>query len=288
MTQAGKTVGLTLIGLLMIGGAARGITPDSPANANPYQGIVDRNVFGLRPPPPPQEAPPPPKPPVNITLTGITTLMEKKRAFMSVTGSPKPGAPAATTSYMLTEGERQGDIEIVQIDEKEGSVKLKQSDTPVTISFKENGVKGGPPPTAVAGQPNPGFQPFTPAAFPGQKTIPNTIPGRPLRIPGTGTTGSGTQPGGGAAAFPEPTYYNGAAPPQAQQPQNQLQLDHETGALLMEAERLRLQDSGNPLANAIPNTRLTPTPPTDVGTDGRQQNPGNPLSLPFPPSRPRR
>src|SRR6188472_2241935 len=53
-------------------------------SGNPYQGIVDRNVFGLKPPPPPGkpeekkvDLPP-------ITLTGITTILGNKRALMNV------------------------------------------------------------------------------------------------------------------------------------------------------------------------------------------------------------
>src|SRR5580765_7113869 len=67
---------------------ALAVTIDNPAG-NPYQGIVDRNVFGLRPPPPPPDPelnkPPPPK----ITLTGITTILGNARALMK---TPPPAA----------------------------------------------------------------------------------------------------------------------------------------------------------------------------------------------------
>src|ERR1043166_10041298 len=93
------------------------------SNDNPYQSIVDRNIFGLHPPPPPpvNEPPRPPIPPIN--LTGITTILGKKLAFMSIQLPPKPGEAAkpggnGPTSYMLGEGEREGDIEVVSIDEK--------------------------------------------------------------------------------------------------------------------------------------------------------------------------
>src|SRR5215475_11822548 len=68
---------------------------------NPYQGIIDRNVFGLRPPPPPPSNEPP-KPPIPaINLTGITTLLGKKMAFMTIQLPPKPGeqAKAGPTSF---------------------------------------------------------------------------------------------------------------------------------------------------------------------------------------------
>jgi hypothetical protein len=290
MIQAGKAVGLALGGLLFCEGAFA-ITPDSGAgtNATPYQSIVDRNVFGLKPPPPPPEAPPPAKPPVSITLTGITSLGGTKRAFMSLTAPPKPGAPAVPQSYMLAEGQRDGDIEVVSIDEKGGVVQLKQSDSPVTISFKDNGVKGGPAPGPIAGgNPTPAYQPgqWNQPSLPGQKTI----PGRPLRISGpagqTPANGAGTGSG-------EPTYYNGAAQPAAQQQFNQPQISHEAGAVMIEAERLRLQDAGDPLANAMPTTRLTPpgapgTLPSDPATGTPQtQNSGTGVPS-LPPNRFRR
>ncbi len=292
MIKAGNALVWTVSGLVFCQ-AVWAATPDSPSNANPYSGIVDRNVFGLKPPPPPAPPPEQPKPPVNITLTGITTLSGKKKCFITVLAAPKPGSPAAPESMMLSEGQRQGDIEIVSIDEKAGSVNLKQGESAETISFDKNGVKGGPPPPpAMAGgpgaNPNPGLQPhpFTPT--PGQKMI----PGRPLRIPGANQTGG--------QASGEPTYSNGAIPSPAaggqQQPQQfQPPISQEAGAVMIEAERLRLQDQGNPLANAMPITRLTPAgaPGTlsaeDSGsTQGQNQNSGSRSpSLPIPPGGPR-
>src|SRR2546430_2641864 len=95
-----------------------GANPESKAssdNNNPYQAIVERNVFGLKPIPPPAPPAEAPKPPVNITLTGITTLFGKKRCFVTIMSAPKAGAPAAPESKMLGEGERDGGIEIVSI-----------------------------------------------------------------------------------------------------------------------------------------------------------------------------
>src|SRR5438132_7320077 len=223
MIKAGKLIGCTLSASVLCCTFLRAATPGAPksspgetgapssastANPNPYQGIVDRNVFGLKPPPPPPAPPEPPKPPVNITLTGITTVLGKKRCFITVTASPKPGAPAVPISMMLTEDQRDGEIEISHIDPEKGVVDLKQGGSPVTISFKENGVKGGPP--AMAGGlptlPNPQPNPFTPATYPGQKTI----PGRPLRIPTPGQqNGYNSQPG-----MNQPGGSTSTAPPQ--------------------------------------------------------------------------
>src|SRR5438874_11353639 len=94
--------------------------------ANPYQGIVDRNVFGLRPPPPPPSNEPVKPPPPAVTLTGITTILGKKLAFMNVQLPPKPGdqQKGGPQSFMLGIGEREGEIEVLDIDEKGGVVKV--------------------------------------------------------------------------------------------------------------------------------------------------------------------
>src|SRR6266436_8393730 len=103
---------------------------------NPYQGIVDRNVFGLRPPPPPPSNEPP-KPPIPaINLQGITTILGKKMAFMTVQLPTKPGEQAkpGPTSFMLCEGERDGDIEVVSIDEIAGTVKVNDCGTITNVA----------------------------------------------------------------------------------------------------------------------------------------------------------
>src|SRR5436190_5650423 len=99
MTKAGNALVLIVIALVCAdlaqsatpGVAASDAAPGhadaattANADANPYHGIVDRNVFGLKPIPPPAPPPEQPKPPVNITLTGITTLFGKKRCFITV------------------------------------------------------------------------------------------------------------------------------------------------------------------------------------------------------------
>src|SRR6266481_118309 len=119
---------------------------------NPYQGIVDRNVFGLRPPPPPPSNEPP-KPPIPaINLTGITTILGKKMAFMTVQLPTKPGEQAkpGPTSFMLCEGERDGDIEVVSIDEVAGTVKVNDCGTITNVAFGK--LPSTPAPT-MAGAP---------------------------------------------------------------------------------------------------------------------------------------
>src|ERR1041384_5175236 len=67
--------------------AAAAITADG---SMPYQGIVERNLFALKPPPPPPTVDDTTKPqPSKITLTGITTILGNKRALMK---TPPPAA----------------------------------------------------------------------------------------------------------------------------------------------------------------------------------------------------
>ena len=170
MKQTSKML-LGFLGGLVVCLPAPGADPaaDSAAPAdNPYQSIVERNVFHLNPPPPPPDPeankPPPPK----IFLTGITTLMGHQRALLKATPAAKPGEPAKEKSYLLTEGERQDELEVLAIDEKEGSVKLNYAGVQITVNFKDNAAASTAPATpgpvpGAPGQPptegKPGFRP---------------------------------------------------------------------------------------------------------------------------------
>src|SRR5476651_1796485 len=82
--------------------------------ANPYLAIVGHNSFGLVPPASSiiqdSKAPPP-----EITLNGIMTIFGDKRALFKVrvqSGEEK--------SCMLSEGQRDGDMELLSVDVKAG------------------------------------------------------------------------------------------------------------------------------------------------------------------------
>ena len=166
---------------------------------NPYQGIVERNVFGLKPPPPPPDPesmkPPPPK----IFLTGITTILGNKRALMKLTPPvTKPGEQPKEQAFTLAEGEREGGLEVLEIDEKAGTVKVNNYGTVATIDFENNGIKAPTAPVPTPGAP-PAMRPGLP--LPGAMGGATPMPNRPLRVPGVGasfrpqaSTGAG-QPG---------------------------------------------------------------------------------------------
>jgi hypothetical protein len=87
---------------------------------NPYVPIVARNIFGLNPPQPVDTTAP--EPPSNITPDGIMTIFGTPQVLFKVAVPPRPPEPATEKSYILSEGQRQDDIEVTHIDEKAGTV----------------------------------------------------------------------------------------------------------------------------------------------------------------------
>src|SRR5438128_358481 len=98
----------------------------SDSTRGPYQGIVKRNVFGLKDPPAaitePTPGPATPKP--KVILTGITTILGDARALLKVQFPARPGQPANEQSYILTEGQKEGDLEVLRINDLDGTVEV--------------------------------------------------------------------------------------------------------------------------------------------------------------------
>ena len=109
---------------------------DLAATANPYTTVVTRNIFGLVPIPtnsPVEVAPP--EPPVKITPNGIMSIFGKVQVLFKTPGKAKPGQPAKEESYVLCVGERQDEIEVLAIDEKEGKVKFNNHGIPQELAL---------------------------------------------------------------------------------------------------------------------------------------------------------
>ena len=92
-----KTALLAVLGGILGSTGARAVV--SEAAGNPYQGITERNIFGLKPPPPPtspesQNKLPTPK----IKLTGITTILGRKQVLAC---EKTLGDPSALMSCMV-------------------------------------------------------------------------------------------------------------------------------------------------------------------------------------------
>lgn len=154
-----------------------------------YSAIVQRNAFNLREPEPPKppEAPPPS---VSVKLTGITTLLNTKRVFLVVQEQGKQ-----PESKMLQQGDKDGPIEVVEIDEINGKVKIINSGKEQVLDFEKDGIK---PPTSPANQP-----PRPNPAVPGAMPLPGAVP---ASMPGTGVpTGAPPLPGAVIPGAPNPS-----------------------------------------------------------------------------------
>jgi len=259
-----KQAAICLIGALALGSGARAAAPD--AAGGPYHGIVERNVFDIRPPAPPP--PPDPNankpPPPNIKLQGITDILKKKQVLFKVQLPAKPPAPAKEESYILTEGERVGEITVLEIDVKGGTVKMDNYGIITNLSLDLNSdklVTTAPPtmPTPTA----PGMQPSG-IPSPQLPTLPTgRIPPRTLRLPGS----ANTQPNPGLPSAPG--YGGGTVSPQRAN-----QFSTEEQAIIMEAQRMKYQQEGNPIHTIFPPTPLNPT----ANMSPPPLPPGNPAS----------
>ncbi len=188
-------------------GAALAAGWSFPARAevkdNPYQIIIERNPFGLRPippPPPPPTTEAPTPPPLGVNLTGITTLLGPPKVFLELTDAQtkKVERPSA-----LLEGETFKAITVVSIDAENNRVKIKNGDAESWLDFDKNGVKpgGGGAPAPV---PHPGF----PGAKPPMAGVP--VPGGAAPAVADPTGRGGLVGGYTAPAAAPPTYNPGA------------------------------------------------------------------------------
>src|SRR6266404_1212974 len=244
--KRGAKIPFVLAAGLAVCTAANAVT--SAPSGSPYEGIVDRNVFGLKPPPPPPDPEASKPPPSKITLTGITTILGNKRALMKTPAAPgKAGEPSkGEQSYILTVGQREGDIEVLDIDEKAGSVKVNNAGAIVTLTFEKDGAKlpatAAPTPGAPgvpglpAGIPAPGAAPYTPRG--GSSGF--SLPTRTLRT--TPTPGVVNPAAGMGAAVPGLPGY-AAGQPRTQAINDQLAAQQQTAMspeqqmLMIEAQR---------------------------------------------------
>jgi hypothetical protein len=111
------------------------------STTNPYQTIVERNLFGLKPSPPPQAAEPDHPAPPKITLTGITTILGDKEVLMKVLMPGKPGESPKEQSFILAEGQQEGDLRVLTVNEKTGDVTINDFGTVVTLNLGKDGAK---------------------------------------------------------------------------------------------------------------------------------------------------
>lgn len=165
----GRRKTIWILACVLVGMSVRAAMPNPPRSS--YEGIVERNVFDLHAPPSQADADAL-KPKVQIpklTLNGITTILGKKVTVITVPPA-KPGAPP--TTVMLAEGQAQDEVEVRQIDEKGGAVKVTNHGEEQTLDFEHDGAKPSSPPATAA----------TPLRIPAATAMPPGMNGiRPLR-----------------------------------------------------------------------------------------------------------
>ena len=116
MKSAGSFI-LALVFAAFLAATAR--AGDLAMAANPYTTISERNVFALVPIPtnPPVTDIAPIDPPPKITPNGIISLFGKLEVLFKVALKPTAAQPAKEAAYVMAEGERQDDIEVMKIDQ---------------------------------------------------------------------------------------------------------------------------------------------------------------------------
>jgi len=244
----GRNARLSVLAGAFLSASCIALTGFGATGENPYSAIVERNVFNLHAPPPPVnpadliKKTPPPK----ITLTGITTILGKKVAFLT-TPPVKPGGPPE--SVMLAEGQAQNEIEVKSIDEKAGVVQVVNHGEAQPLDFEHDGAKPSGPP---GGMPMPITLPAPqPAAPPpGVQPMPNAGSMiRPLRSLPASNPGANNNTGG-------PGFGGTASAGSFGVPQNNLTPEEQVA--LIEIQRVKAMQEKDPVSTILPPTEMTP------------------------------
>jgi len=231
-----------------------------------------RNVFGLSdavvtPPPPVDPAPPP-----NVTLIGLSTLMSVPQAIVVVKPPSMPGKPApAEETYIMNQGERRGELELLRVNVKAGTAKIKLEGVESTISMRTNApmmrAAAPTPPGGVGAFPRPpAYTPPPPAGY------------APPAQPGVASAGQGGYYSGASPNSSNPDSAGGinggqsAIPPRPVRTDQPPALSQEEQTLMIEAQRQDAIQRGDSMAIILPPTEMSP--PGFGGDNGQQtQNP---------------
>ena len=79
---------------------------------------------------------PPPAPQPKVKLLGITTVLPHKRVILRVQFPLASGAGAREQTLILEEHQRAGQVEVLEIDEMAGTVRLSISGTASVLGFE--------------------------------------------------------------------------------------------------------------------------------------------------------
>ena len=204
---------------------------------NPYASISGRNTFALKPPVVPSIIPVvAPTPAPTVSLQGISTILGRAQALLKVKIAPKPPEAAKDLFLVMDVGQREGDVEVVSIDPTEGSVKLNNQGSIVTLNIKDadKPIAGPAIPSApiasIGGLPN-----ASPIPTPGAGASVAT----PSGIPNSAMPSRSIRPTPTPSAIPVASQLPGQAKPVRE-------LSVEEGAILLEVNRKMNEGKGLP------------------------------------------
>lgn len=236
-------LGLVLAVLGML--TARG--DDSTLSDNPYAAIKARNAFNLAPPPAtdPADAAPYAGPAAKITPNGLMTLFGVPQVLFKVATPVGPGQPPQVQSYVMSEGDQADGISVTRIDPSAHLITFDNHGTVQTIPLADAGVSGSSAPDSPAAAVNPAREQAAPVQVAQQ---------------GAPQQGAPTTDGGDAAAStPADSRVNPAVSGTDSALNDPNRLTPEAQVVLIEAQRQRLQQEGDPTAALMPPTEMTPT-----------------------------
>jgi hypothetical protein len=230
--------GLSAFSLL----SARG---DSPAlSENPYAAIQARNAFNLVPVPniDAADAAPYSGPAAKIIPNGLMTLFGAPQVLFKVATPVGSGQPPQIQSYVMSEGDRADGISVTRIDQSAHVITFDNHGTIQTIPIADAGVGGG----SVTGSPIAAENQSADQAARGQfvRQYASSIYDSSVATPAPADSGVSSSASVADSSVTDPSHLT----PEAQ-------------VILIEAQRQRLQQQGDPTAVLIPPTQINQTVP---------------------------
>lgn len=270
--------------------AALSLPATAEVTTNPYESIVERNPFALKPPPPPAPPEDPstktaPPPTATVELTGITSVLSSKCALFEIV--PGPGKPMIKP--ILKEGERVESVEVVSINIEKNEVTIKNGSVVTNLTFKvaksTDKPAGAPPAGGVPPAPIPGMTPGgvpgginaagNAAAAGGQNAFGNNEQFNGGGRGGVMVGGGASPTGDGFRSIPPRNVRGVGQPVQPQMTAEESVFDIERNRIINQ----QVQQQTGIKFPPLPPTPLNPNP-QDGGIDqgGQPQNPGSPIS----------
>lgn len=224
---------------------------------NPYATIVERNAFALKPPTPPVVATPPAPAASNVELRGITTLLGRPQVLLNFKMPGKPPEPPKDRSLVMDVGQREGEVEVLEINPATGSIRIRNQGNELAMNLKDNAPKPQFTPSLAA----PGIQP--PGVNPGIPA-PAGVPAPAAAAGGTSVSTIGGSSSGSAAparpGLPTRNLRSGSAGTTA----TGTTVANDARALPLEAQMALIEVERERTAEAVSAGKMPPLPPINL------------------------